>query len=70
LAIVRNLITDCKIAKPGRKLPEELYQSLTWDRGKEMAGHKRFTLQRTSRFISVILTILGSVGRMRIRTGC
>lgn len=27
-----------------RKLPQELYQSLTWDRGKEMAGHKRFTL--------------------------
>jgi IS30 family transposase len=24
--------------------PEELYKSLTWDRGKEMAGHKRFTL--------------------------
>ncbi len=22
----------------------ELYQSLTWDRGKEMADHKRFTL--------------------------
>jgi IS30 family transposase len=27
-----------------RKLPQELYQSLTWDRGKEMAGHKRFTV--------------------------
>ena len=27
-----------------RKLPHELYQSLTWDRGKEMADHKRFTL--------------------------
>ena len=25
-------------------LPRELYQSLTWDRGKEMAEHKRFTL--------------------------
>jgi len=27
-----------------RRLPTELYQSLTWDRGLEMAAHKRFTL--------------------------
>ncbi|WP_070360177.1 IS30 family transposase [Duganella sp. HH105] len=27
-----------------RRLPHELYKSLTWDRGKEMAAHKRFTL--------------------------
>jgi IS30 family transposase len=27
-----------------RQLPRELYQSLTWDRGKEMADHRRFTL--------------------------
>jgi len=27
-----------------RKLPQELYRSLTWDRGSEMADHKRFTL--------------------------
>jgi len=27
-----------------RNLPQELYKSLAWDRGKEMAGHKRFTL--------------------------
>jgi IS30 family transposase len=28
-----------------RKLPQELYKSLTWDRGKEMAGHRRFTVE-------------------------
>ena len=32
------------LIKNARKLPHELYKSLTWDRGKEMAGHKRFTL--------------------------
>jgi IS30 family transposase len=32
------------LARHARKLPQELYKSLTWDRGKEMAGHKRFTL--------------------------
>jgi len=32
------------LIKNTRQLPQELYQSLTWDRGKEMADHKRFTL--------------------------
>jgi IS30 family transposase len=32
------------LIKQAHKLPRELYQSLTWDRGKEMADHKRFTL--------------------------
>ena len=32
------------LIKNARKLPHELYKSLTWDRGKEMAGHQRFTL--------------------------
>jgi len=32
------------LIKNARKLPQEVYKSLTWDRGKEMADHKRFTL--------------------------
>ena len=32
------------LIKHAHKLPQELYQSLTWDRGKEMADHKRFSL--------------------------
>jgi IS30 family transposase len=32
------------LVKNAHKLPQELYKSLTWDRGTEMAGHKRFTL--------------------------
>ena len=32
------------LIKQARKLPTELYKSLTWDRGKELAAHQRFTL--------------------------
>ncbi len=32
------------LIKQAHKLPRELYKSLTWDRGKEMADHQRFTL--------------------------
>ena len=32
------------LIKQAKKLPTELYQSLTWDRGKELADHRRFSL--------------------------
>lgn len=32
------------LIKHAHKLPKELYKSLTWDRGKELAAHKRFSL--------------------------
>ena len=32
------------LIKQAKKLPRELYKSLTWDRGKELADHKRFSL--------------------------
>ena len=32
------------LIKQAHKLPRELYKSLTWDRGKELADHQRFTL--------------------------
>ena len=32
------------LIEQARKLPRELYRSLTWDRGKEMANHKSFTI--------------------------
>ena len=47
LAKVSNKHTETVInalIKQARKLPGELYKSLTWDRGKEMHDHKRFTL--------------------------
>ena len=47
LAKVANKETASVVSaliKQAHKLPRELYQSLTWDRGKELADHKRFTL--------------------------
>ena len=37
---------QCRLGadQTGPQTPRELYQSLTWDRGKELADHQRFTL--------------------------
>jgi len=32
------------LIKQSKKLPEELYKSLTWDRGSELTNHHKFTL--------------------------
>ena len=32
------------LIKQAQKLPTELYKSLTWDRGQELADHQRFSL--------------------------
>jgi IS30 family transposase len=34
----------CALIKQAKKLPSELYKSLTWDRGKELTDHRRFSL--------------------------
>ena len=47
LAKVANKDTQTVIAaliKQAKKLPNELYKSLTWDRGKELTDHRQFTL--------------------------
>jgi IS30 family transposase len=47
LAKVKNKDTESVVSaliKQAMKLPNELYKSLTWDRGKELADHQRFTL--------------------------
>ena len=47
LAKVANKDTQTVVTaliKQAKKLPTELYKSLTWDRGKELADHKRFKL--------------------------
>ena len=47
LAKVENKNTQTVISaliKQSKKLPNELYKSLTWDRGSELTNHQRFTL--------------------------
>ena len=47
LAKVANKDTQSVVSaliKQAKKLPNELYKSLTWDRGKELADHQRFSL--------------------------
>src|SRR6266699_469650 len=47
LAKVANKETQTVVAaliRQAKKLPNELYKSRTWDRGKELADHRRFTL--------------------------
>ena len=48
LAKVKNKDTERVVSaliKQSKKLPSELYKSLTWDRGKELAVHRRFTME-------------------------
>ena len=47
LAKVKNKDTESVVSaliKQSKKLPSELYKSLTWDRGKELSDHQRFTM--------------------------
>jgi IS30 family transposase len=48
LVKVKNKDTQSVVSaliKQAKKLPTELYKSLTWDRGKELSDHQRFTLE-------------------------
>ena len=48
LAKVANRETQTVVdalIRQARKLPDELYRSLTWDRGKELTDHKRFSME-------------------------
>ena len=47
LVKVTNKDTESVVSaliKQSQRLPSELYRSLTWDRGKELADHRRLTL--------------------------
>ena len=86
LVKVANKDTESVITaliKSAQKLPRELYKSLTWDRGKELADHPRFTLATDVDvyfcdpqsplsaycFAIACWAVRGSVGQTRTPTG-
>ena len=58
------------LIKQAHKLPKELYKSLTWDRGSEMADHKRFTLATDIKVYFCDPQSPGNVVPRRTLTGC
>jgi IS30 family transposase len=58
------------LKKAVTKLPTHLWQSLTWDRGKELSDHARFTVEPGCRFSLLIPTARGNAARTRTRMGC
>lgn len=58
------------LSKQVRKLPTQLRQSLTWDRGMSWLTIKHSQWRRILRSISATHEARGNVARMRIRTDC
>ena len=73
LVKVANKDTESVVSaliKQSQRLPSELYRSLTWDRGKELADHQRLTLATEVEAIFVILDLPGSAARTKTPTDC
>ena len=73
LVKVANKDTESVVSaliKQSLRLPSELYRSLTWDRGKELADHQRLTLATEVESIFAILGLPGSAGQMKTPIDC
>jgi IS30 family transposase len=53
-----------------RQLPQGVMSSLTWDRGTELAMHKRFTIATDVASISATRKVLGSAAATKTPTAC
>ena len=58
------------LTKHVRRLPQQLRRSLTWDRGKEMADHKSFTVATNVQVYFCDPHSLGSAAATRTPTVC
>ena len=73
LVKVQNKDTESVVSaliKKAHKLPRELYKSLTWDRGMELADHKRFHWRPISMCTSAIPKARGNAVPTRTPIDC
>ena len=68
--VINTLIKQAHKFTPRARGPRELYKSLTWDRGKEMADHKRFSLATDIKVTSVIHKVPGNGVQTKTPTDC
>jgi IS30 family transposase len=64
----RTVVTA--LIKQAKKLPKELYKSLTWDRGKDLRIIVALRWQPKLTYIFAIRKARGSAGRTRTPTAC
>ena len=72
LVKVTNKDTESVISaliKQSQRLPRELYKSLTWDPGKELADHPRLKLATDVDVFFAILTPPGSADQTKTPSG-
>ena len=73
LVKVANKDTESVVSaliKQSQRLPSELYRSLTWDRGKELADHQRLTLATEVEVYFCDHDLPGNAGRTKTPTDC
>ena len=72
-AKVKNKDTESFVSvliKQSKKLQDQLYKSLTWDRGTELADHERFTLETDINVYFLILAAHGNQAQTKTLMVC
>ena len=58
------------LIRQAKKLPDEIYKSLTWDRGKELADQKRFSMETDIDVYFCDLKVLDSAAQTKTPIAC